>query len=112
VGRAGRRWLHYLRDNHGMLRKAIDRALEAPLLQRDAGRIERADRVVLVEGVAHAYHLLTGKALGRSLTAEGTPTGPGVRLVRVCLAPLDPLITDDGIVWSIRRGTGAFPASY
>jgi hypothetical protein len=29
--------------------------------------------------------------------------GPGVRLVRVCLAPLDPLITDDAIAWAIRR---------
>ena len=59
--------------------------------------------MVLVEGVARAYELLTGRPLGRSLTAEGTPTGPGVRLVRVCLAPLDPLITDDAIVWAIRR---------
>ena len=103
AGRAGRRWLHYLHDNHGMLRKAIDRALEARLLQRDAGRTDRVDRVAFVEGVARAYHLLTGKPLGRSLTAEGTPTGPGVRLVRVCVAPLDPLITDDAIVWAIRR---------
>jgi hypothetical protein len=62
-----------------------------------------ADRVVLVEGVAQAYHLLTGKALGRSLTAEGTPTGPGVRLVRLCLEPLDPLLTADALVWAIRR---------
>ena len=103
AGRAGRGWLHYLRDHHRMLRSVIDRALEARLLQQDAGRTERADRVVLVEGVARAYHLLTGKVLGRSLTAEGTPTGPGVRLVRVCLAPLDPLITDDAIVWAIRQ---------
>ena len=103
AARAGPRWLHHLRDNHGMLRSVIDRALEARLLQRDTGRTERADRVVLVEGVARAYHLLTGRALGRSLTAEGTPTGPGVRLVRVCLAPLDPLITHDAIVWAIRR---------
>jgi hypothetical protein len=26
-----------------------------------------------------------------------------VRLVRLCLAPLDPLLTDDAIVWAIRR---------
>jgi hypothetical protein len=103
AARAGHRWLHYLRDNHGMLRKAIDRALEARLLQRDTGRSDRADRVVLVEGVARAYHLLTGRALGRSLTVEGTPTGPGVRLVRVCLEPLDRLLTDDALVWAIRR---------
>jgi hypothetical protein len=37
------------------------------------------------------------------LDAEQRPTGPGVRLVRVCLAPLDPLVTDDAIVWAIRR---------
>ena len=85
-----------------MLRSVIERALEARLLQQDAGRTERADRVVLVEGVARAYHLLTGKALGRSQTAEGTPTGPGVRLVRACLEPLDPMVTDDAIVWGIR----------
>jgi hypothetical protein len=110
--RAGRRWLHYLRDNHGMLRKAIDRALKAPLLQRDAGRSDRHDRVVLVQGVGRAYQLLTGSPLGRSLTAEQRPTGPGVRLVRVCLQPLDPLVTDDAIVWAIRLAQAASPASY
>ena len=52
AGRAGRHWLHYLRDNHGMLRKAIDRALEARLLQRDAGRTDRTDRVALVRDPA------------------------------------------------------------
>jgi hypothetical protein len=76
AGRAGRRWLHHLRDNRAVLRRAIDRALEARLLQRDAGRTERADRVALVEGVARAYQLLTGKPLGRSLTAEQRRTGP------------------------------------
>jgi hypothetical protein len=91
AGRAGRRWLHYLRDNHGMLRRAIDRALEARLLQRDSGRTERTDRVMLVEGVARAWQLLTGKPLGRSLTVEQRPSGPGLRLVRLCVAPLDPL---------------------
>jgi hypothetical protein len=101
--RAGRRWLHHLRDHQAVRRRVIDRALEAPLLQRDAGRTERYDRVVLVQGVARAYHLLTGRSLGRSLTAEQRPTGPGVRLVRVCLKPLDPLATDDAIVWAIRR---------
>ena len=103
AARAGPRWLHHLRDNRGMLRSVIERALEARLLQRDTGRTERTDRVVLVEGVARAYHLLTGKALARSLNAEQRPTGPGVRLVRVCLKPLDPLVTDDAIVWAIRR---------
>jgi hypothetical protein len=72
-----------------VLRRTIDRALEARVLQRDAGRTDRVDRVVLVEGVARAWQLLTGKPLGRSLTAEQKPTGPGVRLVRLCLAPLD-----------------------
>jgi hypothetical protein len=103
AARAGPRWLHHLRDNRGMLRSVIERALEARLLQRDTGRTERTGRVVLVEGVARAYHLLTGKALARSLNAEQRPTGPGVRLVRVCLKPLDPLVTDDAIVWAIRR---------
>jgi hypothetical protein len=103
AGRASRRWLHCLRDNHGMLRRVIDRALEARLLQRDVGRTDRYDRVVLVEGVGRAYELLTGKSLGRSLTAEQRPSGPALRLVRLCLAPLDPLVTDDAIVWAIRR---------
>jgi hypothetical protein len=103
AGRAGRRWLHHLRDNPLVLRKTIDRALEARLLQRDAGRTDRYDRVVLVQGVARAYQLLTDKAMGRSLTAEQRPTGPGVRLVRICLQPLDPLVTDDAVVWAIRR---------
>ena len=76
AARAGRRWLHYLRDNPAVLRKTIDRALEARLLQRDAGRTDRVDRVVLVEGVARAYELLTGKPLGRSVTAE-TKSRPG-----------------------------------
>jgi hypothetical protein len=101
--RAGRRWLHFLHDNHAMLRRVIDRALEARLLQRDAGRTDRYDRVVLVQGVARAYELLSGKSLGRSLTAEQRPSGPGLRLVRLCLVPLDPLVTDDAIVWAIRR---------
>jgi hypothetical protein len=103
AGRAGRRWLHYLRDNRAVLRGVIDRALAARMLQRDAGRTERADRLALVAGVSRAYELLTGKLLGRSLTADQRPTGPGVRLVRLCLAPLDPLVTDDAIVWAIRR---------
>jgi hypothetical protein len=103
AGRAGGRWLHHLRDNPVVLRRTIDRALEARLLQRDAGRSDRHDRVVLVQGVARAYELLTGKPLGRSLTADQRPTGPGVRLVRLCLAPLDPLVTDDAIVWAVRR---------
>jgi hypothetical protein len=44
-----------------------------------------------------------GRSLGRSLTTEQRPSGPGVRLVRACLEPLDPLITDDAVVWAIRR---------
>jgi hypothetical protein len=103
AGRAGRRWLHHLHDNPMTLRRVIDRALEARLLQRDAGRSDRHDRVVLVQGVGRAYQLLTGRPLGRSLTAEQRPTGPGLRLVRLCLQPLDPLVTDDAIVWAIRR---------
>jgi hypothetical protein len=35
-----------------------------------------------------------------------------VRLVRVCLQPLDPLVTDDAIVWAIRLAQAASPASY
>jgi hypothetical protein len=101
--RAGRRWLHYLRDNSVVLRPTIDRALEARLLQRDAGRTDLVDRVVLVEDVGRAWQLLTGRPLGRSLTVEQRPSGPGLRLVRICLAPLDPLVTDDAIVWAIRR---------
>jgi hypothetical protein len=81
----------------------IDRALEARLLQRDAGRTDLVDRVVLVEGVGRAWQLLTGRPLGRSLTVEQRPSGPGLRLVRICLEPLDPLVTDDAIVWAIRR---------
>jgi hypothetical protein len=88
TGRAGRHWLHYLRDNQAMRRRTIDRALKARLLQRDAGRSNRHDRVVLVQGVARAYQLLTGRPLGRSLTAEQRPSGPGLRLVRLCLVPL------------------------
>jgi hypothetical protein len=119
AGRAGRRWLHHLHDNPVTLRKAIDRALEARLLRRDDGRSDRYDLVVLAQGVGRAYQLLTGKPLGRSLTAEQRPTGPGVRLVRLCLAPPDQPalerpnqpglapphqpVTDDAIVWAIRR---------
>lgn len=98
--RAGRRWLHYLRDQPAVLRRTIDRALEARLLQRDVGRSDRVDRVVLVEGVGRAWQLLTSRPLGRSLTLEGRPSGPGLRLVRVCLEPLDPLVTDEAIVWA------------
>jgi hypothetical protein len=106
--RAGRRWLHHLRDNPVVLRRTIDRALMAGLLQRDAGRTDRLDRVVLLEGVARAYQLLTGKPLARSVTSEtksrraGAPTGPGVRLVRVCLDPIDASVTDDAIAGTIR----------
>jgi hypothetical protein len=108
VGRAGRRWLHYLRDNRAVLRGVIDRALGARLLQRDAGRSDRHDRVVLVQGVGRAYQLLTGRPLARSVKSEtksrkaGAPGGPGLRLVRVCLDPLDPSATDDAIAGTIR----------
>lgn len=108
AGRAGRRWLHHLRDNQVVLRRVIDRALEVWLLQRDAGRSDRYDRVVLVEGVARAYQLLTGRPLARSVTSEtksraaGAPAGPGMRLVRVCLQPLEPLVTQDAIAGTIR----------
>jgi hypothetical protein len=103
TARAGRRWLHHLHATPLALRKTIDRALEARLLQRAAGRTDRYDRVVLVQGVARAWQLLTGRPLGRSLSAEQRPMGPGVRLVRLCLRPLDPLVTDDAIVWAIRH---------
>jgi hypothetical protein len=103
ASRAGPHWLHHLRDDGALLRKAIDRALEARLLQRDAGRSDRHDLVVFVEGVGRAYQLLTGKPLGRSLTADQRPTGPGLRLVRLCLASPDQPATDDAIVWAIRR---------
>jgi hypothetical protein len=108
AGRAGHSWLRYLRDNRAILRRVIDRALQAPILQRDAGRTQRTDRVVLVEGVAGAWQLLTGRPLARSVTSEtksrraGAPTGPGVRLVRICLDPLDPSVTDDAIAGTIR----------
>jgi hypothetical protein len=92
-----------VRDNPVVRRRTIDRALEARLLQRDAGRTDLFDRVVLVEGVGRAWQLLTGRPLGRSLTAEQRPSGAGLRLVRLCLEPLDPLVTDDAIVWAIRR---------
>ena len=103
AGRAGRRWLHHLRDHPAVLRRVIDRALEARLLPRDAGRSDRHDRVVLVQGVGRAFQLLTGRSLGRSLTADQRPTGPGLRLVRLCLVPFDPMVADDAIVWASRR---------
>jgi len=62
AARAGRRWLHHLRDNPVVRRRTIDRALEARLLQRNVGRIDRHDRVVLVQGVSRAYQLLSGIA--------------------------------------------------
>jgi hypothetical protein len=103
AARAGRRWLYHLRDNPVVRRRTIDRALEARLLQRDVGRTDRHDRVMLVQGVGRAYQLLTGRSLGRSLTAEQRPSGPGLRLVRMCLRPLDPLASVDATVWAIRR---------
>jgi hypothetical protein len=109
ASRAGRRWLHYLRDHPAVLRKTIERALEALILQRDVGRTDRLDRVLFVEDVSRAYELLTGEPLGRSVTSDtksrpgGRPTGPGLRLVWICLKPLDPLITDDAVAWAIRR---------
>jgi hypothetical protein len=54
---------HHLRGNRVALRRVIDRALEARVLQRDAGRTDLVDRVVLVQGVARAWQLLTGKPL-------------------------------------------------
>ena len=107
--RAGRRWLHYLRDHPVVLRKVVDRALEARMLQRDQGRTDRYDRVLLIRGVGRAYELLTGRRFGRSVTSEtlsrpgGEPTGPGLRLALLCLQPLDPDVTDDAVVWTIRH---------
>lgn len=103
VSRAGRRWLHYLRDHPDVLRKTIDRALAARILYDDPGRLDRFERVVFAEGVGRAYELLTGKRFGRSLTSDERPTGPGLRLVWTCLKPLDPLITHDAVAWAIRR---------
>jgi hypothetical protein len=108
AGRAGRRWLHHLRDDPVLLRRVINRALKADLLERDAGRTDRLDRVVLVEGVARAWQLLAGRPLARSVTSEtknrvaGAPAGPGVRLVRSCLEPLEPSVTDEAIAGTIR----------
>ena len=77
--------------------------MEARLLQRDAGQATGTTAWCSSRAWGRAYELLTGKRLGRSLTADQRPTGPGVRLVRLCLAPLDPLVTDDAIVWAVRR---------
>jgi hypothetical protein len=109
ASRAGRRWLHYLRDHPDALRKTIERALEAPVMYHNSGRRNRFERVVFAQGVGRAYELLTGRPFGRSVTSEtknrpeGTPTGPGLRLVSICIKPLDPHINDNAIVWAIRR---------
>lgn len=105
---AGRRWLHYLHDHPPVLRQAIERALHDRMLQKDSGLNGGVDRVVLVEGVARAYRHLTGKRLSRSVTTEtksrmsGQPTGPGLRLVKICLQPLDPGVSEEGAAWVIR----------
>jgi hypothetical protein len=115
ASRAGRRWLHYLRDHPDVLRKTIERALEAPILYHDAGRLNRFERVVFAERVGRAYGLLTGRPFGRSVTSEtksrveGTPTGPGLRLVSICLKPLDPDINDHAVAWAIRRAKKLAP---
>lgn len=108
ANRAGRRWLHYLYDHPPVLRQAIDRALHDRMLQKDSGLNGRVDRVLLVEGVARAYRHLTGQRLSRSVTTDtksrmgGQPTGPGLRLVQICLQPLDPGVSIEGIAWAIR----------
>jgi hypothetical protein len=113
--RAGRRWLHYLRDHPDALRKTIDRALTARILYDDPGRLNQFERAVFAEGVGRAYQVLTGKPFGRSVTSEtksrqeGTATGPGLRLVSICLKPLDPDITDHAVAWAIRRAKRLLP---
>jgi hypothetical protein len=82
--RAGRRWLHHLRDNPVVRRRTIDRALEARLLQRNTGRSDRHDRVLLVEGVARRLAAPDRQAPGpkpdRRPEAHGTrrAAGPAV----------------------------------
>ncbi len=105
--RAGRRWLHYLRDHPAVLRQTVGRALETPVLRGDPGRPQdRFDDVLLVEGVARAYQHLTGKPLGRSVTTEskkggkaGLPTGPGLWLATFCLKAYA-----DGLRRDVREG--------
>jgi hypothetical protein len=86
----------------------IDHALNSDTLHREAGRPDRLDRVLLVEGVSRAHELLTGKPLGRTVTTEtkirqgGKPTEAGLRLVSICLEPFDAGITADAVDWAIR----------
>jgi hypothetical protein len=109
AARAGHRWLHYLRDHPPVLRKVVNRALTDHIWLRDSsGRPDRLDRVLLVEGVGRAYEFLTGRPLGRGVTSETksrqgeVPKGPGFELVKLCLKPLEPDITDHAIDWAIR----------
>jgi hypothetical protein len=69
----------------------------------------RLDRVLFARKVGRDYRLLTGRRFGRSTTSEtksrpdGRPAGPDLRLVSICLEPLDPDVSDDGVDWAIRR---------
>jgi hypothetical protein len=97
------------------LRKTIERALQAPVLQGDLGQPSGLDRVLFARSVGRAYRLLTGRRIGRSTTSEtksrpsGRPTGPGLRLVSICLKPLDPNVSDDAVDWAIRRSKELAP---
>jgi hypothetical protein len=51
TSRAGRHWLHYLRDHPAVLRKTIERALHAPVLQGELGQTQQArSRALRQEG--------------------------------------------------------------
>jgi hypothetical protein len=104
AGRAGCHWLYYLRDNHGMLRKAVDRALEARLLlQGEPAAPSEPSAWCSSRAWPEPTNFSPVSPWAEASPPSRGPTGPGVRLVRLCLAPLGPLLIDDAIVWTIRR---------
>jgi hypothetical protein len=83
TARAGRRWLHHLRGNSAALRRVIDRALEARLLQRDAGRSDRHDRRAAAHGTRRAAgpaEPCAARSAGDRRDRLGDPPGAGISL--------------------------------
>jgi len=93
------------------LKAVVDAAIGDRLwLQDQPGRKDRFDRLGILLGSDQAHRLLTGYPLTYSRMSStlqrtgGSPTGPGLRLARLCLEPLEPSalrLTDEAIAGAI-----------
>lgn len=112
---SGPRWLHYLRDNPNELRRAIDTALNDPLLRGDVGRPDERDFVNFVVEVIEVCRDLTGHSLSHKVRLKGDSragvpsmdaddvVSPDILLVQDLLAPFGSQRNADNVSYLIRK---------